>query len=252
MTSACNAAGIATENSERWYRKCEDSRILPTFAPQTEYTDKMKTYRTYLFDFDYTLADSSKGIVMCYRIVLERHGHTGISDEEIKRTIGKTLVESFSILSGVTDAGILETYRKEYVKEADKYMTANTRLFPETAEVLAKLKAQGAKIGIISTKYRYRIMELLSHALPEGTIDLIVGGEDVQTPKPSPEGVFLALEKLQAEKTSTLYIGDSTVDAETARAAGTDFVGVLHGTTTREELAAYPHVDVMKDLTKLL
>ena len=159
---------------------------------------------------------------MCYRNVLERHGHTGISDEEIKRTIGKTLVESFSILSGVTDAGILETYRKEYVKEADKYMTANTRLFPETAEVLAKLKAQGAKIGIISTKYRYRIMELL------------------------------ALEKLQAEKTSTLYIGDSTVDAETARAAGTDFVGVLHGTTTREELAAYPHVDVMKDLTKLL
>ena len=110
----------------------------------------MKTYRTYLFDFDYTLADSSKGIVMCYRIVLERHGHTGISDGDIKRTIGKTLVESFSILSGVTDAGILETYRKEYVKEADKYMTANTRLFPETAEVLAKLKAQGAKIGIIS------------------------------------------------------------------------------------------------------
>ena len=131
-------------------------------------------------------------------------------------------------------------------------MTANTRLFPETAEVLAKLKAQGAKIGIISTKYRYRIMELLSHALPEGTIDLIVGGEDVQTPKPSPEGVFLALEKLNAEKTSTLYIGDSTVDAETARAAGTDFAGVLHGTTTREELAAYPHVDVMKDLTGLL
>lgn len=212
----------------------------------------MKTYRTYLFDFDYTLADSSKGIVMCYRNVLERHGHTGISDGEIKRTIGKTLVESFSILSGVTDAGILETYRKEYVREADKYMTANTRLFPETAEVLAKLKAQGAKIGIISTKYRYRIMELLSHALPEGTIDLIVGGEDVQTPKPSPEGVFLALEKLNAEKTSTLYIGDSTVDAETARATGTDFAGVLHGTTTREELAAYPHVDVMKDLTKLL
>ena len=135
-------------------------------------------------------------------------------------------------------------------------MTANTRLFPETAEVLAKLKAQGAKIGIISTKYRYRIMELLGHALPEGTIDLIVGGEDVQTPKPSPEGVFLALEKLNAEKTSTLYIGDSTVDstvdAETARAAGTDFAGVLHGTTTREELAAYPHIEIMSNLTTLL
>lgn len=182
----------------------------------------MKTYQTYLFDFDYTLADSSKGIVMCYRNVLERHHHTGISDEAIKRTIGKTLVESFSLLSGITDADTLEAYRKEYVKEADKYMTANTRLFPETSHVLATLKARGAKLGIISTKYRYRIMELLGHALPESTIDLIVGGEDVQTPKPSPEGVFIALEKLQTEKTDVLYVGDSTVDAETARAAGID------------------------------
>ena len=212
----------------------------------------MKTYQTYLFDFDYTLADSSKGIVMCYRNVLERHGHTGISDEQIKRTIGKTLVDSFAILSEITDTDTLEIYRKEYVKEADKYMTANTRLFPETAEVLTRLKAQGAKIGIISTKYRYRIMELLGHALPQGTIDLIVGGEDVQTPKPSPEGVFIALEKLHTEKASTLYIGDSIVDAETAQAAGTDFAGVLHGTTTREELAAYPHTDIMNDLTALL
>ena len=50
-------------------------------------------YTTYLFDFDYTLADSSRGIVICFRNVLERHGHTGISDEAIKRTIGKTLEE---------------------------------------------------------------------------------------------------------------------------------------------------------------
>lgn len=54
-------------------------------------------YTTYLFDFDYTLADSSRGIVICFRNVLERHGHTGISDEAIKRTIGKTLEDSFSI-----------------------------------------------------------------------------------------------------------------------------------------------------------
>lgn len=212
----------------------------------------MKEYRTYLFDFDYTLADSSKGIVICYRNVLERHGHNGISDEQIKRTIGKTLVESFSILAGTTDAETLEEYRKEYVKEADTFMTVNTRLFPETLSVLSSLKEIGAKIGIISTKYRFRIMELLNSRFHDGLIDIIVGGEDVKVAKPSPEGVFLALEKLDAEKSSTLYIGDSTVDAETAQAAGVDFAGVLHGATTEDELKAYPHVTVMKDLTGLL
>ena len=212
----------------------------------------MKRYHTYLFDFDYTLADSSKGIVICFRNVLERHRHTGISDEQIKRTIGKTLVDSFSILTGIGDEAILEEYRKEYVKEADRFMTANTRLFPETVSVLQALKEKGANIGIISTKYRYRIMELAKNNIPEGIIDLIVGGEDVKTAKPSPAGVFLALENLGTDKDTTLYIGDSIVDAETAQAAGIDFAGVLHGATTAEELEAYPHVAIMKDLTELL
>lgn len=212
----------------------------------------MKRYHTYLFDFDYTLADSSKGIVICFRNVLERHRHTGISDEQIKRTIGKTLVDSFSILTGIGDEAILEEYRKEYVKEADRFMTANTRLFPETVSVLQALKEKGANIGIISTKYRYRIMELAKDTVPEGIIDLIVGGEDVKTAKPSPEGVFLALKNLGTDKDTTLYIGDSIVDAETAQAAGMDFAGVLHGATTAEELEAYPHVAIMKDLTELL
>ena len=111
-------------------------------------------YKTYLFDFDYTLADSSRGIVICFRNVLTRHGHTDVTDESIKRTIGKTLEDSFSILTGITDKNTLISYKKEYVKEADIHMTANTKFFPETVAVLKALKKRGAQIGIISTKYR--------------------------------------------------------------------------------------------------
>lgn len=211
----------------------------------------MKSYNVYLFDFDYTLADSSRGIVTCYRNVLERHHHTGITDEAIKRTIGKTLQESFSIMTGITDADTLEMYRKEYVKEADTHMTVNTFLFPETIEVLTRLKKNGAKLGIISTKYRYRIMELLGKKLPENFLDIIVGGEDVQHPKPAPEGVLFAIGHLGCRKEDVLYVGDSTVDAETAQAAQVDFAGVLHGATTYDELAAYPHVAIMKTLDEL-
>ncbi|WP_300729368.1 HAD family hydrolase [uncultured Bacteroides sp.] len=212
----------------------------------------MKRYQTYLFDFDYTLADSSKGIVICFRNVLERHGHTGISDETIKRTIGKTLEESFTIMTGITDTETLAAYRKEYVKEADIHMTVNTFLFSETLEVLQRLKASGAKVGIISTKYRYRIMSLMNQKLPENFLDIVVGGEDVKTPKPSPEGLNFAISHLGTEKADTLYIGDSTVDAETAQAAGVDFAGVLHGVTTREELAPYPHICIGNDLNMLI
>lgn len=208
-------------------------------------------YTTYLFDFDYTLADSSRGIVICFRHVLERHEHTGISEEAIKRTIGKTLEESFSILSGITDPDILATYKKEYIKEADTYMTANTFLFPETASVLKALKSQGAKIGIISTKFRFRIRETVDQHFPKDFFDIIIGGEDVKKAKPNPQGIKKALRKLHRRKAETLYIGDSIVDAEAARAAKVDFAGVLNGMTTREELAAYPHRQILDNLSLL-
>lgn len=208
-------------------------------------------YTTYLFDFDYTLADSSRGIVICFRNVLERHGHTGISDEAIKRTIGKTLEDSFSILSGITTPETLAEYKKEYVKEADTYMTVNTFFFPETVTVLKTLKSQGAQIGIISTKFRFRIREMVDQHFPKDFFDIIIGGEDVKQAKPDPQGIKKALRRLHRRKSETLYIGDSTVDAETAQAAKVDFVGVLNGMTTREELMVYPHWQILDNLSLL-
>ena len=83
-------------------------------------------------------------------------------------------------------------------------------------------------------------------------IDIIVGGEDVKAAKPSPEGLLFAIKQLHVTKAETLYIGDSTVDAQTAKSADVDFVGVLHGMTTAEELQQYPHKKIMNSLEELL
>ena len=137
-------------------------------------------YKTYLFDFDYTLADSSRGIVKCFRIVLTRHQYLTVTDEAIKRTIGKTLEESFSILTGITDPVQLEAFRQEYRLEADVHMNVNTQLFPDTLSTLKELKKRSARIGIISTKYRFRILSFLEEYQPEDFLDIVVGGEDVK------------------------------------------------------------------------
>lgn len=68
-------------------------------------------YTTYLFDFDYTLADSSRGIVTCFRNVLNRHGYTHPTDNDIKRTMANA-GRIFSILSGVTDTRQLAEFKK--------------------------------------------------------------------------------------------------------------------------------------------
>lgn len=209
-------------------------------------------YSTLLFDFDYTLADSSLGIVTCFQNVLRRYGYLNISDEAIKRTIGKTLEDSFSLLSGVKDENKLETWRKEYEKEADSHMTTNTILYPESLSLLRELKQRGIKTGILSTKYRYRIEEFIDSHLAMEKFDVIIGGEDVKHHKPNPEGLFKAMEILAVSPGEVLYIGDSTVDAETAVAGGVDFVGVTTGMTTREELQCFPNKKIISNLSELL
>lgn len=209
-------------------------------------------YTAYLFDFDYTLADSSQGILICFRNVLDRHQFSDVTDEAMKCTIGKTLKESFSILTGITDPEQLASMQKEYSEEANIHMNANTVLFPETIPVLTRLKEQGAQIGIVSTKYRFRIQGFLKDYFPEDFFDVIIGGEDVESHKPSPEGIFLALEQLSCAPEKILYVGDSVIDAETAQAAGMDFAGILTGMTTAGELRAFPHRVILTNLNDLL
>lgn len=132
------------------------------------------------------------------------------------------------------------------------YMNDNTFFFPDTVEVLNRLKQANVRMGIISTKYRYRIADFLSRYFPEDWLDIIIGGEDVASHKPNPEGLNRAIAQLQLLPAQVLYVGDSTIDAETAVNAGVDFVGVITGMTLRSELEAFPHVKIVDGLGGLL
>ncbi|MEF9919403.1 MAG: HAD-IA family hydrolase [Eubacterium sp.] len=209
-------------------------------------------YSLYLFDFDYTLADSAKGIVMCFQHVLRHNGFENISEDRIKRTIGITLEDAFIKLTGVQDQEQLVAFRKEYVKKADKVMVNNTVIFPGVLETLQCLKNEGAQTGIISTKYRYRIKETIDLYHMENLIDCILGGEDVDHAKPNPEGLEKVILGFEIPKEKVLYIGDSLVDAETAKNAGVDFAAVTTGMTTKEDFKGMPYVMIMKSLKELI
>ena len=209
-------------------------------------------YSTYLFDFDYTLADAGAGIILCFHLTFDELGHPRASDEEIRRTIGRTLEEAYTHLTGIRDREKLLHFRKIYRAFADVHMTENTVFLPGAVPVLQELKARGKKLGVVTTKYRYRIQEAVEKFSLHGLFDCIVGGEDVSRAKPDPEGLNLICEKLGAEKGEVLYIGDCDVDAIAAERAGIDFAGVTTGTTTRAEFTKYPHRKIMGNLEELL
>lgn len=208
-------------------------------------------YSVYLFDFDYTLADSERAVITCYRDVLERHGYNAVSDYAICRTIGYPVTDSFTMLTGETQTAKLKQYHQEFVLKADEVMVEQTILYPSTIPAFEKLRSKGGCIGIISTKYRFRIENILKRYNSTELVDIIIGGEDVAVPKPDPQGIFTAIKRLGALKSDVLYIGDSHIDANAAKNAGVDFAAVTTGTTTAEEFDSYPYVKIMKDLSEI-
>jgi phosphoglycolate phosphatase len=112
---------------------------------------------TILFDFDFTLADSSQGIFKCINYALNKMNLPEQDYNTIKYTIGHSLPETYRILTKRNSEREENEFVKLFVKKADEIMNLNTLVYPEVFELMPMIKEKGYKTGIISTKYRYRI-----------------------------------------------------------------------------------------------
>lgn len=209
-------------------------------------------YSALVFDFDLTLADSSKGILECFTYSLKKNGQSVPDDETIKKTIGLTIEDAFEGFLGERNEPLIKKLSDDYRSHADEVMTAGTVFYDDALGVLQLLKSSGVKVGIVSTKRKYRITEAFEREKNTGVVDEYVGCDDVSRVKPDPEGLNRIIKLLGVEKQSVLYVGDSYIDAETAQNAGVDFAAVLTGTTPRERFSGYPSVAVCGGLTELM
>lgn len=201
-----------------------------------------------IFDFDYTLGDSTAGIALSINYALEKLGCEPHGIPEIRKTVGLSLKDTFTALTGRSDEA--ERFAALFREKADEVMTANTALYPDTVMVLEALRERGYKTGIVTTKYHYRIKHILEKFNAEQLVDVIIGAEDVKAEKPAPEGLLEAVSRLNAD--SVLYVGDSLVDAKTAANAGVDFAAVLTGATAKSDFDSYDKICAVDNLTALL
>jgi phosphoglycolate phosphatase len=193
-----------------------------------------------LFDFDYTLADSSAGIVESINYALQKMGFKKAGHREISKLIGLTLEDTFLKLTGENQEQQINDFKAFFKIKADEVMIELTFLYDSVSESFHLLKEQGYQIAIVSTKIRSRIEDFLQREEILDRVDLIIGGNDVKNPKPDPEGVFLAAAKLHASLRDCIFIGDSIVDAQTASNANIPFIASLTGATKKKQFQNYP------------
>ncbi len=192
-----------------------------------------------IFDFDYTLADSSEGVIECANYALRRLGLPTASDDAIRHTIGMSLPRTLTALAGDEHSGHGDEFMRLFIERADEALHDTIALFEFVPSLVDTLTAHGITLGIVSSKFRRRIERVLLRDGLAGRFAVIVGGEDVEELKPDPTGLLRAVDMLSTTKERCLYVGDSVTDAETARRAGMRFVAALSGVTERDAFAEY-------------
>ena len=204
--------------------------------------------KSVLFDFDYTLADSSKGAIECVNHSLKEMGFAEAAPDDIRATIGMSLKKTFETLTGRTIISEAEQFADLFALRADECMLDNTFLLEMVKPSLARLLNEGLSLAIVTSKFHRRIVAFLKREGLSDAFAVIVGFDDVSAPKPDPASLLLALERLGTIKRDAVYVGDSTVDAEAASLADVRFIAVLSGVTPREAFLPFECYAVVKDM----
>lgn len=208
-------------------------------------------YEAILFDFDYTLGDATDSIYDGFCFGLEKMGYPKPGLEEVQRTVGYTLEDGFTQLTGEGDEARRKEFRVIYKDHVRDTQAKLCRLCPGARELLEALHDREVKVGIVSSKNLDTLESIFEYHGVSGLIDFIIGGDTVKRPKPDPEGLEAGIRTLRVDKARTLYCGDTTIDAETGRNVGVDFSAVLNGVTPASAFEAYPHVHIAPDLVEL-
>lgn len=124
--------------------------------------------------------------------------------------------------------------REYFVPYYDAHNCDLTRPYDGIPELLLSLKKAGHTMAVASNKYQTATEKIVNHFFPN-TFDIVLGERENVPRKPHPQIVWDILSNL-TEQSDIIYIGDSLVDAETAKAADATLVLCTWGFCTEEQL----------------
>lgn len=186
-------------------------------------------YQTVIFDMDGTILETLEDMWDSVNVTMDNMGYPHRSLEEVRSFVGNGAAKLIErcVPGGGEDPGLgeaLDFYRRYY----DAHARIKTAPYPGVPELLRALRGEGVGIAVVSNKPDEAVTQLAEHHFP-GLFPVAIGQRPGAAPKPAPDAVFEAMERLGAERASTVYVGDSDVDLATAQNAGLACIGVTWG-----------------------
>lgn len=176
-----------------------------------------------LWDLDGTLISTKRLYLEAYRRALAPYIGKVLTDEEILGHRSRSEIRYLMSQAREHYDACLRDFRVHYATLHDTHFGG---VYPGVIEVLNALRARGMKMGVVTGKSRSSYEVGLATA-NLGQFDVLVMDDDVEEPKPHPEGILAALAALSIDGRQAIYVGDSITDIEAAHAAGTSAAAAL-------------------------
>lgn len=200
----------------------------------------MPAYQTAVFDLDGTLLNTLEDLHLSTNAALAAHGMPPHSLDDVRRFVGNGIRKLIcrAVPTG-TDAAEREAVYEDFCAHYAAHCEDHTGPYPGILELLARLRAAGVRLAVVSNKGDFAVQELVARQFP-GAFDAILGENEAAgvRKKPAPDMVLAALERMGVGRDGMVYIGDSEVDVQTAASVGCPCISCTWGFRSVDDLLA--------------
>lgn len=202
------------------------------------------------FDLDGTLVDSNKTIYNSTAYALGKLGiDFNVSEDLFALKIGQHFVDIFNAFNiDVPDfEKFITIYKINYFEQMEY-----SKAYNGVEETLASLKDRNIKVSLLTTKIQDQADRIIDHFDLRKYFNLVMGRRDGIAHKPSPEPLLKICIDLAVDVKNTLMAGDTELDIQCGKNAGSYTCGVLYGYRTKELLEIEKPDFIIGDIREIL
>ncbi len=195
---------------------------------------KLNNIKAAIIDLDGTMLDTAGDFQVAVNRMRDELGLTPLSQETIVNFVGKgteNLIRRVLAVDYAEDeaAGYfqqaLDAYTEHYLAINGDYAS----LYPGVLEGLQAMRAKGLRLACVTNKPVSFTLPLLEKKGLSGFFEVVYGGDSFPKKKPHPMPLLQVCSDFQLEPAQVVAIGDSSNDAQAARAAGCRVLNVPYG-----------------------
>lgn len=209
------------------------------------------------FDLDGTLLDTHQDLGAAVNHALERAGRPAVPVERIESLIGGgaklMLRRALEETGGISDEDFRPLYKALLVYYGE-HNADHSRPYPGVVDTLEELARRGVKLAVVTNKFESFANDILQKLSLDHHFGAVIGGDTMGKgrAKPAPDPIFEMIRRLggeDADISRAAFVGDSSYDIGSARAAGVPVIAAAYGYCDRpaQDLGADAVIETMAD-----